>query len=113
LLKEYNSEYLGACIDAGNNIALLDDPMDLVERLSRYAVTTHIKDMATEEYAEGFLLSEVPMGQGMLELKRICQTIARARPTAQFTLEMITRNPLKIPRLSDRCWATLPDRRVD
>ena len=110
LLKEYNSEYLGACIDAGNNIALLDDPMDLVERLSRYAVTTHIKDMATEEYAEGFLLSEVPLGQGMLDLKRICQTIARARPKAKFTLEMITRNPLKIPCLSERYWATFPDR---
>ena len=53
---------------------------------------------------------EVPLGQGMLDLKRICQTIARARPKAKFTLEMITRNPLKIPCLSERYWATFPDR---
>ena len=111
LLKEYSSEYLGACIDTGNNIALLDDPMDVVERLAPYAVTTHLKDMAAEEYAEGFLLAEVPLGQGMLDMKRICQTIARARPKAKFTLEMITRNPLKIPCLSERYWATFPDRR--
>src|SRR5207302_7675785 len=87
LFKEYSSEYLGACIDTGNNIALLDDPMDVVERLAPYAVTTHVKDMAAEEYAEGFLLAEVPLGQGMLDMKRICQVIARARPQAKFSLE--------------------------
>ena len=110
LLKEYSSEYLGACIDTGNNIALLDDPMDVVERLAPYAVTTHVKDMAAEEYAEGFLLAEVPLGQGMLDMKRMCQVIARARPNAKFSLEMITRNPLKIPCLSERYWATFRDR---
>ena len=110
LLKGYGSEYLGACIDTGNNIALLDDPMDVVERLAPYAVTTHVKDMAAEEYAEGFLLAEVPLGQGMLDMKRMCQVIARARPKAKFTLEMITRDPLKIPCLSERYWATFRDR---
>ena len=110
LLKGYSSEYLGACIDTGNNLALLDEPMDLVERLAPYAVTTHFKDMAVEEYAEGFLLAEVPLGQGMLDLKRLVGTIARARPRAKFTLEMITRNPLQIPCLSERYWATFPER---
>ena len=84
--------------------------MDLVERLAPYAVTTHFKDMAVEEYSEGFLLAEVPLGQGMLDLKRLVGTIARARPRAKFTLEMITRNPLQIPCLSERYWATFPER---
>jgi len=110
LIKDYGSEYLGACLDTGNNIALLDDPMDVVERLAPYAVCTHIKDMAVEEYPEGFLLSEVPLGDGMLDMRRIAMTIAKSRPKTKFTLEMITRNPLKIPCLVDKYWATFPRR---
>ncbi len=110
LSREYSSEYLGVCIDTGNNIALLDDPMDVVERLAPYAMATHIKDMAIEECAEGFLLSEVPLGEGMLDMKRIVELISKARPKTKFTLEMITRNPLKVPCLSGKYWATFPER---
>jgi sugar phosphate isomerase/epimerase len=110
LLKDYNSEYLGVCLDTGNNLALLDDPMEIVEALAPYAVSTHIKDMAVEEYTEGFLLAEVPLGEGILDMKRIVTTVARARSKTKFTLEMITRNPLRIPCLTDKYWATFPER---
>jgi 3-oxoisoapionate decarboxylase len=110
LVKECDSEYLGACIDTGNNIALLDDPMELVAGLAPYAVTTHIKDMAVEEYQEGFLLSEVPLGHGLLDVKKIIESIAKERPKTKLSLEMITRNPLKVPCLTDKYWRTFPDR---
>ena len=110
LLKKYSSEFLGVCLDTGNNMALLDDPMDAVTKLAPYAVTTHIKDMAVAEYPDGFLLSEVPLGQGMLDMKSIVAVISAARPKASLTLEMITRDPLKIPCLTERYWATFPER---
>jgi 3-oxoisoapionate decarboxylase len=110
LLKHYNSEYLGACIDTGNNVALLDQPMYLVEALAPYAVTTHFKDVAVEEYPEGFKVSEVPLGQGLLDLNAVVRTVRQARPKAHFNLEMITRDPLKIPCLTDRYWVTFPHR---
>jgi 3-oxoisoapionate decarboxylase len=110
LLKKYGNEYLGVCLDTGNNMALLDDPMETVRMLAPYAVTTHIKDMAVEEYQDGFLLAEVALGQGMLDMKAIIQTIVAARPKASMTLEMITRDPLKIPCLTEKYWATFPNR---
>lgn len=110
LLKEFSSPYMGACLDTGNNIALLDDPMDVVEKLAPYAVSTHIKDMAVDEYPDGFLLSEVPLGEGMLDLKRILATIRAARPQTRMSLEMITRNPLQIPCLTHKYWITMPER---
>lgn len=109
LLKQYSSEYLGVCLDTGNNIALLDDPMELVETLAPYAVSTHLKDMAVEEYPDGFLLAEVPFGEGMLDIPRIVQIIAKARPKTKMTLEMITRDPLKIPCFTPKYWATFPN----
>ena len=110
LLKGISSEYVGACVDTGNNIALLDDPMEVVERLAPYAVSTHFKDTAVAEYADGFLLAEVPLGDGFLDLKRMVDTLARARPRTRLTLEMITRDPLQVPCLTDKYWATFPER---
>lgn len=108
LLKDKSSEYLGVCLDTGNNIALLDDPMDVVNKLLPYTISTHIKDMDIESYADGFLLSEVPLGEGYLDIKAIAAAVRKTK--AKFTLEMITRNPLKIPCLTDMYWATFPDR---
>jgi sugar phosphate isomerase/epimerase len=47
LMKEKASRWLGVCLDTGNNIALLDDPMATVEALAPYAISTHIKDMGS------------------------------------------------------------------
>ena len=110
LVKDRSSEYLGVCLDTGNNIALLDDPMNLIETLAPYAISTHFKDMAVEPSANGFLLSEVPLGEGIVDLSRAIAAIQRARPQTRFTLEMITRNPLEVPCLTDKYWATFPDR---
>lgn len=110
ILKQYSSEHLGVCLDTGNNISLLDDPMEVVERLAPYAVSTHVKDMGVDEYPDGFLLSEVVMGEGYLDLPRMVKTIQQARPSTKITLEMITRDPLKVPVLTDKYWVTFGDR---
>lgn len=109
LLRQYSSEYVGVCLDTGNNLAVLDDPMETVERLAPYTFNVHFKDMAMEECADGFLLSEVPLGEGMLDLPGMVGTIRRAKPDVRFSLEMITRDPLLVPCLTDRYWASYDD----
>jgi 3-oxoisoapionate decarboxylase len=109
LLQTYSSEFLGVTLDTNNNISVLDDPMETVEKLAPYTFNVHLKDSAFEEYEHGFLLSEVPLGEGMLDMKRIVDTIRRAKPDVNFSLEMITRDPLEIPCLTDKYWATFDD----
>jgi sugar phosphate isomerase/epimerase len=110
LMKQYSSEYLGVCLDTGNNISLLDGAMETVEKLAPYTFNVHFKDMAVEEYGKGFLLSEVPLGEGILDLKRIVGAVKRAKPNVFFSLEMITRDPLEVPCLTDKYWSTFEDR---
>jgi sugar phosphate isomerase/epimerase len=110
LLKQHSSEYLGVCLDTGNNLALLDDPYETVEKLAPYTFNVHFKDMAMEEYPQGLLLSEVALGEGMLDMKRIAETVRRAKPEVKFSLEMIVRDPLEIPCLTDKYWATFENR---
>jgi hypothetical protein len=110
LLKQYSSEYLGTCIDWGNNMSLCDDPVELIEALAPWSLNSHIKDMAVEEYADGFYLSEVALGQGILPLKRLTASLLKSQPRTKFSLDMLTRNPLVIPCLTEKYWATFPQR---
>jgi len=110
MLTRLSSPHLGACVDTGNSIALLEDPMQVVETLAPFAVTTHIKDMAVQETPDGFLLSEVPLGEGVLDLPRMFALFEKHNPQIGYHLEMITRDPLDIPCLQPGYWATFPDK---
>jgi sugar phosphate isomerase/epimerase len=109
LLKQYESEYVGVSLDTGNNLSVLDDPHETVEKLAPYTVNTHFKDMGVEETETGFHLSEVPLGEGMFDLPRMVRAIRAARQDARFSLEMITRDPLLVPCLTDKYWSTFTD----
>jgi len=106
VLKQINSEYIGVTLDFGNSIALLEDPMEVIQTLVPYTVSTHVKDMAVAEYEDGFLLSEVPLGSGILDLPKIVALCKQHNPAVTFNLEMITRDPLEIPCLKNEYWAS-------
>jgi 3-oxoisoapionate decarboxylase len=110
MLKKHSSEYLGACLDFGNNVSLLEDPMHAIEVLAPYTVSTHLKDIAVAPGVNGFLLSEVILGRGLLDLPRAISLVEQARPATRMSLEMITRDPLHVPCFTDEYWATFPDR---
>lgn len=112
LLKEYSSEYFGILVDTGNNLSLLDEPYSLIQAFAPYAVSTHIKDMDYTEHPSGFQMSEVPFGEGRLDMKRVIDTIRAKRPATKFIVEMITRNPLVVPCLTEKYWVTFPERRA-
>jgi L-ribulose-5-phosphate 3-epimerase UlaE len=107
--KRVGSEYVGVCFDFGNNISLCEPPEETFRLLSPLAIFCHIKDMGVESYKDGFLLSEVPFGEGILDLKQMVRTLRDRDPNMLFCLEMITRDPLKVPVFTDKYWATFDD----
>ncbi len=109
LIRKLDSPLVGVCVDTGNNVALLEAPQETVELLAPHAFSTHLKDMGVEEYAEGFLLAELPLGAGFLDVPKAVATLRRARPEVRLNLEMMTRDPLKVPCLTPKYWATLED----
>ena len=106
ILQRISSEYVGVCVDTGNSFALLEDSMDVVEAYAPWCFATHLKDMAAAEYEDGFLLADVPLGEGLLDLPKIVRILRKAKPETQFSLEMATRDPLKVPCLTEKYWAT-------
>ncbi len=110
ILKHFDSEWLGCCLDTGNNLSFLENPYEVVEKLAPYTLTTHFKDMGIEEYEDGFLLSEMPFGQGFLDLNRMVMVLRKSNPNVKINLEMMTRDPLPIPYLTENYWTTFADR---
>ncbi|MFN7625002.1 MAG: sugar phosphate isomerase/epimerase family protein [Acidobacteriota bacterium] len=110
ILKSISSPWLGACVDFGNNLALLEDSLEVVKKLAPYAVTTHLKDMAVRPSEDGFELSEVVLGEGITPLREIVRLLRRVDRELPIVLEMITRDPLRVPYKTDRYWATYPER---
>ena len=110
LMRKISSEWIGVLVDTGNNIALLDEPHAAVEALAPFAMSVHLKDMAVQPDVGGFRLSEVPLGTGVLDLPRMIRALAKANPALVFNLEMATRDPLRVPCLTDGYFATFPER---
>ena len=108
-LKRLGSEWVGVHFDFGNNLALCEDPKETMRTLLPYIVSCHLKDMAVEMYDDGFLLSEVPLGEGFLDIPGMVAEIQKKNADTPFDLEMITRDPLKIPVFTDKYWVTFDD----
>ncbi len=115
-LKKTSSEYLGSLIDPGNNVSLLESPEETVNALAPFVLATSLKDMGVAPYQDGFLLSEVVFGTGATDQAALFRTMRRHNPKVNMVEELITRDPLKIPCLTDGYWASFPakdQRRLD
>ncbi len=108
-IKRLGSEWVGACYDFGNNIALCEDPAETLRLLAPVTIYVSFKDMAVAPYEEGFLLSEVALGEGMLDIPGMVKVLQQKDPNMIFALEMITREPLKIPVFTKKYWTTFDD----
>ena len=108
-LKRLGSEYVGVHLDFGNNVSLCEDPMQTLDTLLPYVFSGHLKDMAVAPYEDGFLLSEVVLGEGFLDLESMVHKLRQKDPNMVLDLETITRDPLKIPVFTNKYWVTFDD----
>lgn len=109
LLKKFDSEWLGACVDTGNSIALLEDPLETAQALAPFAKSVHLKDQAVQLSPDGFLLGDIPLGQGSIDLRSVIKVLKDNNPNLRLSLELITRPPLLVPCLDSSYWHTLRD----
>jgi sugar phosphate isomerase/epimerase len=109
-VKSTGSEYVGVCLDMVNNVSLIEEPMQTIETLAPYTIFVSFKDIGVDFYEEGLLLSEVPFGDGHLDLPAIVAMMQKRNPNMLFQLEMITRDPLKVPIFTEQYWKVYDDK---
>ena len=109
-VRSTGSEYVGVCLDLVNNVSLIETPMQTIETLAPYTLFVSFKDVAADFYGEGILLSEVAFGDGHLDLAAVVAKLQRKDPNMIFQLEMITRDPLKVPIFTEQYWKVYDDK---
>lgn len=108
-LSSASSEYLGALVDPGNNISLLEQPVETCTKLAPYVLMASMKEMGVAQYEEGLLLSEIGIGAGATNQLALWNILKSANPNLKFAIEFITRDPLKVPCLTKDYWASMPE----
>ncbi|MBM3476855.1 MAG: sugar phosphate isomerase/epimerase [Armatimonadetes bacterium] len=108
LLRAVGSDYLGVCLDTGNGLGLLEDPVAVAEALAPYTFTTHLKEFRVILRREGLVLRGAPLGQGDVPNGDIVPLLRQLNPmgdalalNVETALERVT-IPVFAPSFSDR-----------
>jgi sugar phosphate isomerase/epimerase len=105
LIETAGPEFVGSCIDPGNAIRAIEDPMVTLERLAPYVVTSHVRDSAIWAVPEGAATLWVAMGDGNVGVDAWVREFQKRCPRANLNLEIITGGaPRVIPYLEAGFW---------
>ena len=109
-VKSTGSEYVGLCLDMVNNVSLIETPMQTIETMAPYTIFVSFKDIGVDFYDRGVLLSEVALGDGLMDLPGFVAMMQKKNPKMLFQLEMLTRDPLKVPIFTEQYWKVFDDK---
>jgi sugar phosphate isomerase/epimerase len=109
IIEESGKDYVAACLDAGNPIWVVEDPVVTMEVLGPYTVTTHIRDSVVYEHPRGAAGQWTAVGDGNIDLKHFIELQRKLCPQASVQLEIITgRPPQVLPYLEADFWKGFP-----
>jgi sugar phosphate isomerase/epimerase len=109
LIEEAGKEYVGANMDSGNALWTLEDPLESLENLAPYALTTSLRDGAVWEYEEGAKVQWTAMGEGQMDLKAYFKRFAELCPGVPVHIETISGFAKPFPYLKKEFWEAWPD----
>src|SRR5437762_8763156 len=106
-------EFVGSYLDTGNPVFVMEDPLQAVETLGPVAVMLHLRDSVVYESRNGIAVQWVPLGEGVVDFKRI---VAKARdicPPLHVYIKPITgRPPAILPCFDPEFMQKYPDLRA-
>ena len=109
LIEEAGKDYVGACLDTGNSMWVVEDPLVTLEILHPYVVTTHIRDSVVFEHPRGAAAQWVAVGDGSIDFVGFTREYRKLCPQACMQLEIITgRPPQVLPYLEPGFWKAFP-----
>jgi 3-oxoisoapionate decarboxylase len=110
LIEEAGKDYVAACLDTGNPMLVLEDPLLTLEVLGPYTVTTHIRDSVLFEHPRGAAFQWVALGDGnAMDFARFLPLYRKLCPQSAMQLEIITgRPPEVLPYFEQDYWKAFP-----
>jgi 3-oxoisoapionate decarboxylase len=109
LIEAAGKDFVGANLDSGNPMWVVEDPLVTLEILGPYVITTHIRDSAVFEHPRGAAAQWVVLGDGSVNFHRFVELYRKVCPHASMNLEIITgRAPTVLSYLEPDFWTVFP-----
>ncbi len=110
IITEAGTDFVGACLDTGNPMWVMEDPQVTLETLGPYVVTTHVRDSVIFEVPRGAAAQWVALGDGCsIDFPRFLALYQELCPKAVMQLEIITgRPPETLPYYEAAFWKFFP-----
>lgn len=102
-------DYMGANLDAGNATWTLETPLDSLEILGPYAVTTSLRDSAVWPSDNGVTVQWTAMGAGMVDWKAYFDRFAQLCPGVPVHIETISGFNRELPYYRAEFWEAFPE----
>src|SRR5579884_714434 len=104
IIEESGKDFVGSCLDTGNPMWVMENPMVTLEILGPYALTTHVRDSVVFEHPRGAAAQWVALGDGDVNWTDFLELYRRLCPKALLQLEIITGRPPQVLPYYDRDW---------
>ncbi len=104
LIEAAGPEFVGATLDSGNATWALEDPLENLEVLGPYAVTTGIRDSVVWETEEGAAVQWTAVGEGLVDNHEYFRRFRLLCPGVPVQLEIISGFNREFPYLRPDFW---------
>jgi 3-oxoisoapionate decarboxylase len=104
LIEEAGKDFVGATLDSGNATWTLEDPLENLKILGKYAVTTGHRDSNVWENKEGAVARWTAVGEGLVDWPTYVNEFHALAPNCAFVLEIISEFQRPLPYLRDDFW---------
>ena len=108
LIEAAGKHYVGANIDSGNAVWTMEDPLENLETLAPYVVTTSMRDSAVWESENGATVQWTAMGEGNTDMKTYFKRFSELCPGVPVHIETISGFNREIPFLREDFWKVWP-----
>src|SRR5438067_2200663 len=109
LIEAAGKDFVGACIDSGNPLWTLEDPLVTLDTLHPYVLTSHVRDSAVWRVPEGAAVAWVRMGEGNVNIDEYCRKYATLCAGRALSLECIVMGPRIFPYRDPKFWEAYRD----
>lgn len=105
LVESAGTDFVGVNLDSGNALWTLEDPIDSLEKLGKYALCTSLRDSAVWETDKGCKIQWTAMGEGgVVDLRKYFARFAELCPGVAVNIETIGGFALEFPYLESGFW---------
>ncbi len=108
LVEMAGRDFVGVNFDSGNSLWTLENPLDALETLAPYIVTTSLRDGLVTEIPTGCRVKWTAMGDGQVDFVRFVPRFAELCPGVPIHIETISGVGRDLPFLEDAFWSAWP-----